>query len=259
MIRELEDDLSGHLNIALTSLAEQRGQDLASKVKAILDINLERGRIKRYIDDGDISRASDYVWRVADFYKQLHPYLYELQYDKSTEAWTGVLKKLQKKAYFYFLGHNFTYGPKTLEIVEDCAADAAAIICSAHFPYDVEFTPWANNILINLCKKYIRHEVRQSNIPNEKIVALDDLLGYLSDMSMEKHQKRLELQEELLDAIEQLSPARQEVIFRHYSDYLSLKEIAIKMDRPITAIYSLHFYALQDLQKILTTNRNKDE
>ena len=65
-----------------------------------------------------------------------------------------------------------------------------------------------------------------------------------------------DLQRTLLEIIAQLPPSRREVIELIYFRELSPKEVAKIMKKSVGAIYNLHFNALQDMQKILSENRD---
>lgn len=260
MNRKWKDKISDDVDAALTSLAEQRGEGYVVEIKMVLDANLERGRIERFLgDDYELSRVDEYIQRVVGFYDALNPKLHGLQIEKDTASWETLGENLQTWAYNYFRRKNFTHGPKTMEIVGECASDAAGIIVNAYFPFDTDFTPWAHRILLNVCGKYIRSALKKSVIPNDVIVPIDDVMGILPDMSMQDNQRRNEIREELEEAIEKLSPSRKDVILKRYFEGLSLHEIAAVMERSIGAVYSLHFYALQDLQKIIKDNRYNNE
>lgn len=251
---ELEP-LQHQLEQALERLAKQRGDDLARQIKPILLANLDRGRIQRFLE-GNPAQVDLYVWRVADGFSKLHAYLHQLQTEQDSEAWSPLYERMQKWAYNFFLRKNFAADDNTREIAIECATEASIHLLNSHFPYDTDFDPWAHILVQNICRKFINKSLKKSIVPQDKQVELEDDLADLSDLTLEVQMLMTERSAELEAALEQLSEARRDVIRMLYFEGLELEEIAQKLGKSVGAVYSLHFNALEDLRKILGTNRD---
>lgn len=238
----------------LESILSEKTDPIFIRIKPILLMNLERGRIDGFIGD-DIRLLDAYVERVAAQYRQLHPYIHKLQVERDDEAWEPLFEKLQEWAYNFLLRNNFSATLATHETAMDCGTAAAITLLDAYFPYDTDFEPWAHVIARNACLKFFRNETKKSIVPPQNIVELKETLSNADD-SILAGQRRLENKNEVLAALAQLPRARREVIELYYFDGESLPEIAKTMGKTVGAIHSLHFNALQDLRKILGTNRD---
>jgi len=244
-----ENNLIDKIEEVLNSLLVERGSKLVGKVRPIIYSNLDRGRVQAFIE-GKADLIQDYIERTVDNYLKLNLYLHRLQIERDDEVWRALLDQMQSWAYSYFLSKNFVPGEDTLEIAKIQATEAAITILDAHFPYDVEFSPWARVLLIHTCQRYIRKAIRKSEIPSKKIVSIDldsELTGSL-EMTPELSG---EVKLDIIKAIENLPEARRQVIVMLYFEGKSPKEISEKLNKSIGAIYSLHFNALDELRKIL--------
>ncbi|MGD8457001.1 MAG: sigma-70 family RNA polymerase sigma factor [Anaerolineales bacterium] len=252
-----EDELIDKLEVALNSLTEEKGMRFVRKVKEIINRNLDRGRVQIFIE-GDMDNVNEYVETVANNYENLSPYLYQLQIEGNEEVWKELINKLQKWAYSYFISRNFYPGKNTFEIAKIQATEAAIKVLNAHFPYDVDFNPWARVLLVHTCQKYIRDANKKSTIPYKKLVSIDKVFerGNISEknpiiFSEEKI--------DLMEALEKITDARRQVLVMKYFKGKAINEIAEAMNRSVAAIYCLHFNGINDLRKILGEKRDKDE
>lgn len=244
-----EKKLIAKIEEALNLLSAERGQQLIGKVKPIIYGNLDRGRVQTFIE-GNIDFIEAYVERVVDNYTRLNSYLHQLQNERTDDVWRDLLDKMQSWAYSYFLSKNFVPGEDTLEIAKTQATEAAIAILDAHFPYDVEFFPWARVLLIHTCQRFIRKAIRKSEIPSKKIVSID-LVSELAS-GLEKNPELPGGEKlDIIKAIGKLPETRQQVIVMLYFEGKTPKEISKALNKSIGAIYSLHFNALNDLRKIL--------
>jgi RNA polymerase sigma factor (sigma-70 family) len=234
---------------ALNSLSAERGRQVVGKVKPIIYGNLDRGRVHTFIE-GNIDFIEAYVERVVDNYTRLNSYLHQLQNERADDVWRDLLDKMQSWAYSYFLSKNFVPGEDTLEIAKTQATEAAITILDAHFPYDVEFVPWARVLLTHTCQRYIRKAIRKSEIPSKKIVSID-LVSELASGIEKNPELSGGVKLDIIKAIEKLPETRQQVIVMLYFEGKTPKEISEALNKSIGAIYSLHFNALNDLRKIL--------
>lgn len=249
------DQLQRGLEQALQALARSKGEALARQVKPILLANLDRGRLQTFVEETP-ARIEAYVWFVAQTYTTLNPYLHKLQTEQDAETWTTLYKRLQTWAYNFFLRKSFRADEHTREIAIECASDAATLIIKSHFPYDTEFDPWAHTIVQNACRKYIHRSLKKSNVPDEKKIELEDELTDPYQTLLEVNTLQKETGKELLEVLNQLSEARRTVIQLIFFEELSPEEVAQRMGKSISAIYTLQFHGLKDLRKILDTNRD---
>jgi len=247
------EDIKAEMENALGILSEQKGNEIAMRIRSILYTNLDRGRIQGFIE-GEIDRVHDYVWRVAEKYMNLSPYINEIQNEGAVNAWEPLIKQLQRWAYNFL--RNDVVDMPPLENAQECANEAAITILGAHFPYDTDFEPWAYVIVKNVCSKFIRKATKKSTVPQQSIIHIDDTLDTIKDLQFEQQEHQKDLQDDLFEAIAQLSNGRRQVIELKYLQDFSLNEIAPKMGKSIGAIYCLHFNALNDLRKILSKNKD---
>jgi len=244
-----ENTLIEKLEEVLNSLIAERGSQLIGKVRPIVFSNFDRGRVETFIE-GEVDFIQEYVERVIDNYSKLSSYLHRLQIERDDDAWRVLLGQMQSWAYGYFLSKNFIPGEDTLEIAKTQATEAAITILDAHFPYDVEFSPWARVLLIHTCQRYIRKAIRKSEVPSKKVVSID-LVSELTGAQEKNLELSGELKLDIIKAIENLPEIRRQVIVMLYFEGKSPKEVSDKLNKSVGAIYSLHFNALNDLRKIL--------
>lgn len=244
-----ENHLIDKIEETLNSITIERGSQLVAKVRPVIYSNYDRGRLQAFIEGKD-DFIEEYIERVVDNYTILSPYLHRLQIERDNDAWRELLDQMQSWAYSYFLRKNFVPGEDTLEIAKTQATEAAITILDAHFPYDVEFSPWARVLLIHTCQRYIRKAIRKSEIPSKKVVSID-LVSELTG-SLEKNPELSgEVKLDIIKAVEELPEARRQVIVMLYFEGKSPKEISQSLKKSVGAIYSLHFNALNELRKIL--------
>ena len=251
------EDIKTEIEEALRSLSEQKGDEIVRRIRPILYANLDRGRIQGFID-GEIDRVRDYVWRVADGYVNLSPYITKLQVERATSVWEPLYNQMQIWAYKFFIRKGFSANTTTREIAAECAIEASINVLGAHFPYDTEFERWVHVIVQNACRRFIRKETKKSIVPQQSMISLEDILNTIEDPKFGNQEHQNALKGDLMEAISQLSNARRRVIELKYFDELSFEEIAGVMKKTVGAIHSLHFNALQDLRKILSRNRNNN-
>ncbi|MCA9950133.1 MAG: sigma-70 family RNA polymerase sigma factor [Anaerolineales bacterium] len=246
---------------ALMVVALQKGVRFSREIRPIILANLDKGRVQFFLDKSEDYQVEDYVWHVAVHYEQWQPYLHQLQVMGDAVAWDSLYIKLQKWAYNHLLRKNFPGSLETrFQDAVDCAGMAAGRLLNARFPYDTAFDPWAHTLLQFVIAKHINKEYKKLN---EQIVELDAFEGWTElfvDPKTLDAAQLFDYRQELLAAIDQLtSEARKEVIWRHYFEGRSLKEIASIMDKSPGAVHKLHFDALKALRKIWNSSRDKYE
>ncbi len=246
-------DIKAQLEIAFLSLRNQKSDEFISRVRPIIESNLDRGRILSFIE-GNTDLVQEYVIRVAGLFESLNPFINELQVQRTTRVWEPLFKQMQIWAFNFFLKKNFYKNISTQEIASECAVEAAINILSARFPYDTDFDPWAYVVVQYSCLKYMRNETKLSVIPTQKLVALDDALDHISDPKHIEQAHQKENRDDLLQIISHLPKARRRVVELLYFEELAPNEVAKIMGKTVGAIYSIKFAALNDLQRICSRN-----
>lgn len=256
-----QEELEVILENALLSLQPQRGEDNLLTLRSIISTNLERKRVQYYLQNDSSAQPYDYVQRVVEHYDHWHPYIHQIQVEKQTAVWQPLFAKLQMWAYTFL--RRYLSDPDHLhQQSQNCATEAASILVNAHFPYDVDFDPWACVLLQNVCRKYIA-QTAKNQYPDKELVSLDrwdDWLRNIADPASGETKRRTDLRLDLLSAIEQLATAaRQEFILRYYFEGQTYEQIAQEMNRSKNALYKLHFDALENLRKIMAPNEDRYE
>lgn len=250
------DELKSEIEKALEALAKQQGLPLAAKIRSVLYANLDRGRLQNFVE-ADIARVSEYVARVVEKYRRLHGLLHQLQIEKVAEAWEPVLHQMEKWAYRFLVQSGYPEVATTWQNALDCASEAAGRLHGAYFPYDTEFDPWARVIVRNVCMKFIGRAAKDVSVIEESYDSLENSLQNIAESTFSNSSDPNDLHSALLEAVDQLTPSRREVIVLKYYQDLSPAEIAEKLGKSVRAVHSLQFRALQDLRKFLTKNRDK--
>lgn len=247
------DQIESNLEQMLSAVAQQRGVPFATTLRAILLANLERGRIDFYLNGQPQAQLRDYVSRVAGYYDRLGLYLHSLQQAKDPDAWEPLTQTLRQWAYGIL-----QQVPNLTTDLDQLAAEyanaAAEKILTAYFPYDTSFESWAFVLVRNVCRQLLRRE-HPSLEPLE-----DEQLAQLPDLAQADQTRRRDLRRDLLVAIEELSSdARRQMIVLHYFQGYTLPDIAVRLNKTMSAVYKLHFDALAELRKIWAGQEHKDE
>jgi RNA polymerase sigma factor (sigma-70 family) len=250
--------LEDALEEALKLQATKRGNKVAIAIRPIIATNLRSGRVRYFLDAVAERQPADYVERVAGFYQQLNPYIHQVQVEKCEEVWQPLFQQLQRWAYNFLVGHNFTADSQTHNRAVEYATEAATTLLTAYFPYDGAFEPWAFILTRNVTCKLLKQSKRTSRL-NEEALPLEERLLYFRRVRSEPDRRVLELRHDLLDAVACLSSeTRQQIILRYYFDNFSFEEIAQELDQSINTIYQEHFRSRKELRKILGQNDYKD-
>jgi RNA polymerase sigma factor (sigma-70 family) len=245
-----KEQLKKELEEAWQALRIHVGPEAADPLWPILLVNLARNRVEYYLKLNSAHRVADYVKHVANTYEATHRLIESIQVEKNTLVWRSLIRKLERWAYFYLSKHTNLAHPHSL--AADYAHEAAIQLLRAHFPYDTLFDPWANQLVQTVCLKQWGREKRAGGAADSQLAYLEELLTTVADPHQAENQELVALRVELLAAIEKLpSPDQKIVIQLRYFDQLPPKEIALRMNRKITAIYRLNFTALEELRKIL--------
>jgi len=256
---EFVTTIETEIESALQQLAAGSEGKTAGLIREIIYTNLERGRVATFLGRNNNVSPGDYVLHVADCHQRLNVYIRQVQIDKDEEVWGDLFETFQRWSYNYLLKRNFIPGEETFRKATGFAIETALELMNAHFPYDVEFEPWAYVLLQNVCRRQIVKAMRRKDIPDDKIVPLDAILEWIPDVSKIDEKYYLNLKQKLLEGIEQLSSvSRKQVIKFYYFDRHSFPEIAARMGKRVNAVYKLHFDALQNLRKVLKESGDFD-
>ncbi|MHC1739502.1 MAG: RNA polymerase sigma factor [Anaerolineaceae bacterium] len=245
------DLIQAKIEEALAELALQQGEMIAQQIRSVLNHRLTLKRLTLFIEN-DLSRVEDYVQLIFKKFNLWHDYVNNIQCVRDTAEWEPLYKNLIHYAYRYFLRKNFDPSISTHDLAEECAGRAAEAILNAHFPYDVDFEPWAYYIVQIQCLRLMRDEMRKKEIPAEKQIELDEEVRITTpDGNIADPVEAEELMRTIEAAIAQLPETRREVLRLKYYEDLPPAEIAKHLGKSIEAVYSLHFNAIQELRKIL--------
>ena len=244
------DALVVDLRLAIETVKEESGKELARTVGSIVWINHAQGRVDAFLDNGSAANGTAYVQQVVTCYESWHPYLRQLQQGRAPQVWLALLEKLQTWAY-NLLWH-YAFAPRRMEHSHDCATDAAAVLLKQRFPYDTDFDAWAHVILRNVTLKYVRQTVNPKSVPAHEEIELEAKEGWLQnlrDTRPARQQQQRELREEIVQAMQELSEAQQQFILLYYFEERGYDEIARIMDRSKNALYKLNYDAIKNLRK----------
>lgn len=233
-------------------LATRKGKEFAQTINKILQINFDRKRIQRFLSENTTHTPEEYFQRVESYYEELSPYLHKLQIDKDAATWRELIQKFRSWAY-RFLSRWELEPSIRKQYTIDCSNDAAAVLINGHFPYDVNFEPWACTVVHNICRKHMRQAQNPRLIPDYKKQDIDQLKEWFPALAANDHtnvEEQVRKQYDLFLAIRQLSPKRRDVILRHYFQGMTFAEIAEQDNVRVDIIHKRHFDALKQLRKI---------
>lgn len=230
-------------------IAGQRGESYARELKAIIEENIKRDRLKWYLEQNESHTSAGYVAKVMRQYDDEHVYIEALQRHRDVETWLEVQAQTQGMAYRLLRRWGFTTG-QSLTVSDDVSQDACVQILFAHYPYDSNLTAWISTVVLNVCRKY----ARQMRAEEKKQTDIEQADYESHEHSSHARDFGLALkgtQDALNEAISKLSPLQQDVILAHYRVDKSLQEIAAESGVSPNTIYKRHHDALKKLGKIL--------
>ena len=253
--------LWGELKKALEEWGKGRDPDVVAAVTQVVWVNWERERACSFVDTGEVDGPRAYVERVGKRYQALSGFLRDLQVEKDAETWTEAIETFQLWAYNLLGRLNWRSNRARYQKSVDLATDAAAEMVTAHFPYDVDFAPWAYVFVRNICYRYMRERLNGSRVPEEQLVNLEAWDGWLRNVADERAEARIHeaaekeaaerRREIVLAAVEGLPPSEREVIRLYYFEDLPFEVIAERTGKKPNALYQYHFRALDKLRQTL--------
>lgn len=237
--------------------SELENQQLLKNVRALLHRSLEYGRAGRVLGSNPTDlECQQYVDAVTGYYQQ-HQVIVTCLEKRDEEAWTKTINKIRMWANSY-LSNQQIDGPLRIKIVEECVPNAVLTFLSSIYHYDTEFDAWFCVLVQNVCKKYIKDQMRPAAMLEKEALSVDHselLLERLADGKALDANRQRELRAELLEAIKKLSStARQDLIIHYYFLNFSFKEIGAKLNKSMSAIYKLHHDAIKELRSIMDDN-----
>lgn len=247
---------------------------LAREVFNVVRRNLLSGRAQHALDvprsttvltDNQVEKYTD---RVIVVYLAEHERV-ELLADGDDATWSCLQEMLSRRAY-HMLRQWSVAGLHPKDEAADFGQQACEAIYSANFPYDVAFNAWATVILHNLIRKrYTRSRdlidrlIDIESLDNPGDSPFDDLSSpheLLHDPTAETLYERVDIRQELMEAIRQLpTRAQQNVIIYTYLYGWSDDRIARKLGKTKQAVYNLRHRALQQLKGLLDDPLLKDD
>ena len=248
----------GLLTVLKTRLGElaQENPALARAITPIICANYQSGRFANIAKNDLAFNPAVYVDRVGKYYQECHEIVRPLQL-REESAWQPFYDTLRKWAHCALTRWHFCpgRGPDLVDHAQACATEAAIVILTKSFPYDVQFYPWTYRIVHFTCLRHINGKIVASQDANkQEVIPLDmwdDWLHNIADPKAHDNILQSEQRQDLLQAINRLaSEARKQLILLYYFEDKSFAEIAVLMNRNINALYKLHHDALADLKAI---------
>lgn len=245
-----EEKLFEALEEAFQALAQNHGSEQIDAIRPIIFTNYERGRVQHFLSGEDAPTPYEYVKKVADCYEEKAAYLSEIQ-KGSPDVWGQLYLEIYQLAYRYLIKTGFQQETKTFDDAEDCAQLISQELLHAYYPYDTSFKSWLTVITRNICSTFVRKEYGQRPKIQKDLSEpeMEGLLAKVASHPPQEGKDQQERREMLLEAIKQLTPARQKVIWLYYFEGVSFEDIAKDMKKTTSAIYQLHFWAIRDLRK----------
>lgn len=161
------------LEVAIQKLAQERGESFANAIREIIWLNLEHGRVQKYLQYNPDHTTDGYVNHVVVIFDKLEPYIRCMREGDDT-IWLVLYPKLQQWVYNYLVKKKFHRGHDTQELATTYAGELACTLIQAHYPYDVEeFDAWAYQTLKNVCSKNMRHATKHRLIPDSQLDPLE--------------------------------------------------------------------------------------
>ncbi|CAG0935155.1 hypothetical protein TFLX_03987 [Thermoflexales bacterium] len=246
---------------------------LTERVVEIVLRNLASGRAQRVMDNcrNASTNANASLEQYID--KVIVRYLAERQRverlaERDDAEWAQLLELMTTRAYRILYRWQVN-DLQSKDIATDFAQQTCESIYAAVFPYDVSFDAWATVILSNHIRQ---HYTRSQDLidRNPLMESLDlsvtsdpdemtSLYETLSDPTAAHLFERIDVQQEIIDAIAQLpSHTQQDVIVYSYLYGWSDEQIASHLGKTKQAIYNLRHRALRQLRQVFKEMRLQD-
>jgi RNA polymerase sigma factor (sigma-70 family) len=237
---------------AIREARDRLEPQLIQAIAPIVWANYDRGRVHRFLANGDVAGIDDYIDVVAAHFREQHDYVRRVQIETDPELWDILFQQLQRRAYGILTKDAFLEPRERYEHALQCATDASLVIADRHFPYDASFEAWAYVVLRYTCKNHMRKHRGGRSVPRRAQVSLDAHDGWLhnlSDPGAEQMHRRLEQRHDLLQQVERLGDAQRRFVLLYYFEQKSYAEVADILKKNKNALYKLNFDALDNLRK----------
>lgn len=251
-----QSNLANRLEQTLLQSALEDKQ-LVRTINSLLHRSVEYGRASRVLGEAPTEPdCQEYIQQVIRFYQKHHVFVTCLE-RRDQAGWIMMIPKIRSWANSYLRNHHID-DPLRTKCIEECVPNAVLAFLGGVYHYDTEFDAWFCVLVQNVCRKYIKEQMRSNRVLEKEAVSVDQvgfMLEQLADVKELDSRKIRELRADLLEATKQLSSeARQGLIISYYFSGLSFKQISKEMDKSMSAIYKLHFDALKELRGILEDN-----
>ena len=129
------------------------------------------------------------------------------------------------------------------------------------FDDELPFAPWFFRIVVNDALKIARKQKRNVSLENQLVKSAGQLARWLIDPNFKPEQlvEQKETRENILQAIELLTPEQRAVIVMRYFLEMSEADMVTKMDRPLSTIKWWLREARKRLKKLIGPTSDAEE
>ncbi|MGB1253396.1 MAG: RNA polymerase sigma factor [Candidatus Promineifilaceae bacterium] len=192
----------------------------------------------------------DYCHEVIQIFLEFGDYVDSVR-NHDDDTWAELDPQLRSWAYKTMLQRGFPANSNTKDLADNYAVEAIEDILQTDFTFDTSYMAWLRTIVQRKCNQGARRSQTIKRGRDVIQIRLDDLVETLEQGQNNDPATQVENHLDLMQARTRLTVARNKVLYLHYERGLSFQEIAEQMDRKISAIYSLHFKALEQLAREL--------
>lgn len=254
------DGLAESVHQIMGDLQQKEPSENLDFLHEVLRQNLNSGRLQKALTKYELG-IEEYVAQVMGNIHTYRPYLYELQVEKSGEAWLALQNKLQIWSYKLFFSWGAFLEHERADQAYEASIDGLMQILETDYPYDVGFEFWAYTLQRNVCRRHVRDSTKQASRIDGSFLEIDSLdwreecLPDPRSVSIESGISQGEDNRDLLTSISELGGDQQSFIQHFYFDGLSYADISCLMDRKKIALYNLHFSSLKSLRLLMCIDR----
>jgi RNA polymerase sigma factor (sigma-70 family) len=241
--------------VVLDTCLAQDDSVLQAGIRAVIQKNLEAGRLARYLKKRADHTLADYVLHVRDNYLAWHTTIELLLKERNEPLWPVWYERMQKHALGWLRGKIGRYDHWMMDEALGYVHEAIAEVVAPDFeyPYEAPFDKWVLRVVSNRCAKGARKQSAGQAVFEKEMQALGEWNEeVLADPDAESAETRHLLTRALLPALETLSPRDQELVTLHYFEELPLQEVANRMGCSRQAAYNRHLRIKARLAAILT-------
>jgi hypothetical protein len=148
-----DESLLAALDQEVATASDSLSHALTGEISRIVRANFNDGRVHLFLEGSQAPGVEDYVRLVVKTYRQLSPYVHNLQVRRAKAAILPLYEQLQTWAYNLLLQKSHAPGMASLKGAEICGQTALLAILAAPFPYDIQFESWAMIRLRQVCRE----------------------------------------------------------------------------------------------------------